>query len=369
MKDTSIKTNRLPEFIIFGIVSIFSMIYLKSILAPIFISILLAVIVRPIVDFLIKKKVPQTLSVFISIVTIIAVFGTFVYVILLEFGDLADKQTQIMQKFTDYKESIFASIKQTRNGEKLLGMIKGNLNLEGYMSSGLEKLMGTLNTSVDFFISLTLLPIYMFFFLMHPDFFFNAVSRIVDPNDKFEIKEIISACRKSLQSYFVGFFKVILILTILNSIGLLALGIENAIFYSALASLLNIVPYVGVLVGSLLPAFIALITKDSAWYAVGVIGWMSFVQFLEGNIITPKIVGDEIKINSFIVLVFLLLAGKIWGIVGLVVAIPIAAVLKEICKNIPKLQHYAYLIGEFPEKNKKKSKSKSIIEKLKLSIS
>jgi predicted PurR-regulated permease PerM len=101
----------------------------------------------------------------------------------------------------------------------------------------------------------------------------------------------------------------------------------------------------------------ALVTKDSAWYALGVIGWMSLVQILEGNFITPYIVGDQVKINPFMVLVFLLTAGKVWGVIGLMVAIPMAAVFKQICYHVPALNSVRYLMNPFPQDPKGSTKT------------
>ena len=77
------------------------------------------------------------------------------------------------------------------------------------------------------------------------------------------------------------------------------LGIGNPFFFGFLVALLLLIPYIGVIIGSLLTAVIALATKDSAWYAIGVIGVFGFIQFLEGNFITPKITGSKVSVNAF----------------------------------------------------------------------
>ena len=86
--------------------------------------------------------------------------------------------------------------------------------------------------------------------------------------------------------------------------------------------MLTIIPYVGISIGASLPAILALLTKDSAWYAVGVIGVHAIVQFLESNFITPKITGSKISINALAAIIALLIGGKIWGIAGMILAVP-----------------------------------------------
>lgn len=133
---------------------------------------------------------------------------------------------------------------------------------------------------------------------------------------------------------------------ILNSVGLYVLGIKYAFFFGFLAALLNLIPFVGVLIGSLLPALLALVTKDSYWYAVGAIGVMLFVQIMEGNLITPFVVGSRISINPLIVIFMFMLFGKLWGISGLVLALPLTAILKVLLDTIPACKAYCFILGE-----------------------
>jgi putative heme transporter len=137
-------------------------------------------------------------------------------------------------------------------------------------------------------------------------------------------KEIESVIR----GYISGLSIVVFIAGALNSIGLLMLGIEHAIFFGFLSGCLTVIPYVGITVGATLPAVLALVTKDSAWYAVGVVGVHAFVQFLEGNFITPKVTGSRISINAMAAILALLVGGKIWGIPGMILAVPAIGIVK-----------------------------------------
>ena len=93
-------------------------------------------------------------------------------------------------------------------------------------------------------------------------------------------------------------------------------------------------------------ALLAIVTMDSPWYAVGVIGIMSFVQFLEGNFITPNIVGSKVSVNPLAAIVALFLGGQLWGLSGLILALPVTAILKVILDTIPSLEPFGFLLGE-----------------------
>src|SRR5690606_27129207 len=107
-----------------------------------------------------------------------------------------------------------------------------------------------------------------------------------------------------------------------------------------LAGFLNIIPYIGVLIGSLFPVVLALITKDTPMYAVGALGVCVLTQFLENNVITPKVVGSSVSINPLASIFALLGFGMLWGVIGMVVAIPLMGMLKIVCDAVPGLQPY-----------------------------
>ena len=148
------------------------------------------------------------------------------------------------------------------------------------------------------------------------------------------------------QAYITGLMLVTLIVAILNTIGLLFLGIEHALFFGILSGILTIIPYIGIFLGALLPTLMALITKDSAWYAVGVIAVFFVVQFLEGNFITPRITGSKVSINALAAIIALLLGGKILGIAGMILAVPAIGVLKIMLAYSRRLKPFVILLGD-----------------------
>src|SRR5690606_41918749 len=141
-----------------------------------------------------------------------------------------------------------------------------------------------------------------------------------------------------VQSYLMGLILVMGIVAILNTVGLYILGVQYAWFFGTLASLLMLLPYIGIAIGSILPAIFALATKDSAWYALGVIAWFQVVQFLEGNFITPNIVGSKVSINPLMAIISIFLGGMLFGIAGLILALPLPATIKVILDYTPGTQ-------------------------------
>ncbi len=161
------------------------------------------------------------------------------------------------------------------------------------------------------------------------------------------------------QDYITGLFMVMAIVGALNSIGLFILGIKYALFFGLLASILTIIPYIGIFIGSLLPMAFALVTKDSAWYAVGVAAFFWVVQFLEGNFITPNIIGNKVSINPFAAILALFIGAEVWGAAGMILFIPFLAILKVLFDAVEPLQPFGFLIGD-PHASDKKYVFKAI---------
>jgi predicted PurR-regulated permease PerM len=184
---------------------------------------------------------------------------------------------------------------------------------------------------------------------------------------RYAIDTVLTKIYDVVHSYLTGLITVTLIVGSLNTIGLIALGIDYAIFFGFLAAALLVIPFIGILIGSILPIIVALVTKDSPMYAVGVAGVFVFVQFLEGNFITPQVVGSKISINGLVAIIALLLGSALWGIAGMALSLPTIAILKVIFDSVPDLKPYGYLLGE-PDHNRlleeKKKKMKDFVPEL-----
>jgi predicted PurR-regulated permease PerM len=215
------------------------------------------------------------------------------------------------------------------------------------MANSGRALVGTaLTTTTNMLTNLSILPVYVFFLLYYRDLFKQFFYKVFKDVKKAKINEVLCKIYDVVHSYLSGLFIVTLIVGTLNSIGLLALGIPSAFFFGFLAASLLILPYIGILVGSILPIVVALVTKDSPMYAVGVAGVFFFIQMLEGNLITPYIVGSKISVNPLAAILGLFLGGSLWGIAGMALALPLTATLKVIFDAVEPLKPYGYLMGE-----------------------
>lgn len=220
-----------------------------------------------------------------------------------------------------------------------------NERISDVAATGGKVMMRVFSGTGEVLAAIVPIPIIVFLLLLLKDKFRIFFEQLGKTRDGLML-DIMLRVSKLSRKYIRGVLIVIVILGVLNSIGFLLLDLKFAILIGFGIGFLNVIPYVGVLIGSIVPIIIALVTKDSLMYAVGAAGVCLATQFLENNFITPKVVGSSVSINPLASIGALLGFGMLWGVVGMVLAIPITGMLKIVCDSLPSLRPYGYLLGE-----------------------
>lgn len=176
--------------------------------------------------------------------------------------------------------------------------------------------------------------------------------QLVPERQKNNAREIITDIQKVSQQYLTGLGMMIVGLWIMYSIGFSIVGLKYAVFFAILCGLLEIIPFVGNLTGNLLAITMVIIQGGGIGMILGIIITYAIVQFLQTYILEPLVVGAEVNINPLFTILVLVAGELIWGIAGMVMAIPLLGIIKIICDHIEPLKPYGFLIGR--EKKKKK---------------
>lgn len=319
---------------------------LQSIIVPILFSIILSVLILPLAERLEKWGLGRVASSILTLIFFIILVCGIGYVLISQTINIGQDATDIVDKIRSLGLRIldWASDKFHMSKNEIIGRAETELSNSATSIGGyITGMINSIGNSLSFGI---LVPIMIFFFLYYRDFFKEFFCRVFSSSPREEIENLIAKIYDVLQNYLVGLVTVMGIIAILNTIGLMLLGIDYSWFFGILAALLTIFPYVGIFIGSIIPALFALATKDSAWYAAGVIIWFQLVQTLEGNFITPKIVGGKANLNPFVSLLSFFLGGMLFGISGMILALPLLAILKVIFDSIPETQAYGFLLSE-----------------------
>ncbi len=346
---------------------VYWLVVLQDILVPVFIAIILSMSIFPVANWLENKGLGRVWAVTITLILFTAVAAGVIYLASTQVSNFGEMIPQLQAKIMNWFNQIQRWGENTFHVEKQAQIAQLRKYGTGMLSTGGTFFSTALSTTGSLLGNLSLIPIYMFFFLYYRDFFKMFFYKVFNNVSRKRVDAVLTKIYEVVHSYLTGLVTVTLIVGTLNTVGLLALGIDYAVFFGFLAAALLVIPFIGILIGSILPIIIALITKDSPMYAVGVAGVFVFVQFLEGNFITPLIVGSKISINGLVAIIALLLGSALWGLAGMALSLPTIAILKVIFDAVPALKPYAYVLGE-PDHERlqfeKKRMSKGIVPSL-----
>lgn len=335
--------------ILFGLVLVFIVLsYGKFILMPLAFAALLAMLLEPVSRWLEGIKLPRALAIIVSMILVFVVLGGIISLLSMQLVQFTDRLPEANQKIQAISSDLLQFFEAKFN-------ISPNNQLE-YLEQGLSTVVNksgqyvstALGATTSVFTTLGLLPIFVFFMMYYKNMYRTFLHKMWDEDDQF-VNAIIDGIQSVTQNYIVGMMTVIFLLAILNAIGLWIVGIPHALFFAVFAALLAIIPYIGIIIGSLPAIIFALLFTDSLWNPVGVVAVFAIVQFLEGNFITPNIVGSRVSINPMIALVALLIGGELWGISGMILFVPFVGILKHIFDQVDGLKPLGYLFGDSAE--------------------
>lgn len=332
------------QLLLLGLIIAF-MILGRDILIPLTIAIVFTFLLLPVSSKLQQWHFPKVVAILISIIVALTFFTALIYFFYSQVVSFANDWPELEKSMLDKWESFQQYITETFNVSQYEQQVWIKSKIQETASSGGVLVLGIFSATTSFLASFALIPIYIFFLSFYKDKFKEFI-RLVSKEDKHE-QTLVMVKKVSLvsQKYLVGIFLDVVILSILNSTGFIILGLKHAVLFGVLASVLNIIPYIGVLIGSSLPILMALLTKDSMSYALGVAGICFFVQFLDNNFITPYVVGGSVSINPLTATIVLVASALIWGIPGMVLCMPLTGMAKVVCDNVDALKPYGYLLG------------------------
>jgi len=344
MKDIDLHLNKVVAYLIIVAITVALLYVGRQILVPLSFAMIAAFLLYPVCKFLERRiyRIPGIIVSFLLVFAIIAsvlyLFGTKFYALFENLKDFTKNIQIIITRITGFIDDNILG--ETAN---LKEIYDGNRNNIFDSVSLLEK---TFNISTAFLANFGLVIVYTFLFLLYRTSFKNfIIQRFAVKRKQEQAERLLVSIQKVAQNYFYGLFIIIIILGVLNGTGLWLIGVDYPFLFGFFAAFLAVIPYIGTFIGGLLPTLYAVINNDSLVPALLVVGWYVIVQTIEGNILTPKIVGARVSINPLFALIALLTGGVLWGIAGLVLFIPFVAIVKVIFEHVEQLKPYAQLLS------------------------
>ena len=342
------------SLVLIGLYVLISMLYIaKSILVPFIFALLIAILLYPVVQYLMRFKLNRIVSIAVAMFIGFLIIAGVAFLIISQVSRLSESWPALSEKFSDIINQAVTSIAGVFD-------IKPQKVQEWFTETKAEfteKLTATIGKSLVIFgsglVVLLLLPVYVFLILYYKPLLVAFILRLF-PTDKYnQVSNVISKIKSVIQNYLFGLVIEIGIIAMLQIVALLLLGIDYAILLGVLGALLNLIPYIGGIVAVALPMMVAIVTKSTAMYAVYVLIIFYVIQLIDNNYIFPVIVASKVKINALISIVAVLAGNALWGVPGMFLSLPIIAIMKLIFDHVEPLNPWGFLLGDtMPDKKK-----------------
>jgi predicted PurR-regulated permease PerM len=332
--------------IIMGLLAFFFILYIgRSVLVPVIFATILAILLNPLVNYLHRKKINRIIAITIALLLAIIVVASLVYFIVSQMAMFSSSMPQLQEGFKRMGNDVLGWVASTFNisNEKIgiwVQTMKG-----GTMNNSGVIIGQTVSGISNLFAFIFLLPVYIFMILFYKPLLLEFIARLFDKQKHNMVAEVLLESKTLIQSYLLGLLVETLIVAVLNSIGLLLLGVHYALLIGILGAILNIIPYIGGLVAITLPVIMTLATQNTT-AAIYVIIVYTIIQFVDNNLIVPRIVASKVRMNALVSLIVVLTGGALWGIPGMFLSIPLTAIAKVIFDRVEGLKPFGFLIGD-----------------------
>ncbi|WP_194778292.1 AI-2E family transporter [Pararhodonellum marinum] len=350
---------------IFGLFAV--MVLAKPVLIPLSMALLLSFILFPVVKKMEGWGLNKLLSAFLSILMIFVIVGLGITLFSTQIMGLSDQLNDFSGKIMSTLSEAVFFVNDNVN-------FIGDLEREDLVQNGKEwlknssgsLLQNTFSGTTAFLAGLFTTVIFTFLILIYREGLTRAFVAFGDEENKGRIFDMLKKIQQVGKQYLSGMFLLIIILGFANSLGLLIIGIDSPFLFGFLAALLSIVPFVGTTIGATIPVLYAFMSSDSLWVPIAVIILFWVIQIVESNFLNPKIVGSSLNVNALVAILSLLIGSAVWGIAGMVLFLPFAAILKVICEEFDQLKPIAMLISDDISGEQKKEQKNTIwFEKIK----
>ena len=309
-------------------------IVIATVFAPVLIAGLLYYLIRPFVQLL-MRYVPKLAGIVIVFAVIAIILSSLIYF----FGPVLQKQVESLAELAPEKVEDVTEESESRLMEFEVAGIRGSeiknqaLSYFENLSDGLmDNVMEIIGIFVNIAVVIIVVPFILFFLLKDDDKLIPYLMKYLSEDHKPEGHKLLKDVDRTLSTYIVSQALVALTVGILMYIGYLVIGLDYALILAVFAMFLIIVPFLGPIIGVIPAIFVALMSGDP-FMAIKVLLVLLVVQQLEGNLITPNIMGSRLNIHPLTIILLLLIAAALYGFIGILIAIPLYAVAKTLIHN------------------------------------
>lgn len=342
--DTSLlRKGGIGKISIIVLVVLVVMYFGRILFVPLFFAVLISFILYPACRWMENKRIPKSAAITIGLTAVILPVVGICYILVMQVIEIGHSWNLIWTKLEQvpWINDIIGTSTEPNAGK--------NDWLNKLISKNSSQVFSGVIVSLTTLVQIVIVPIYVAIILYQRHRLLEFLQHLFPESEAERVKGILQETVLTYYNFVKGMIVVYTVVGILNSAGLFFLGIPNPVIYGFSAAILTFIPYVGIMIASVMPMITAWAMYDSIYYPLGVAGVFAFVQFLEANIIFPLAVSYRVKVNMLFTLIAIFLGGIIWGASGMILFVPFVAILKLIADKSEKYKAFGALLGDDSE--------------------
>nr|MBS0037889.1 AI-2E family transporter [Saprospiraceae bacterium] len=351
--DQLAKINRILVFFLLIVVFLY---WGAPFLIPFIFGIFFAFLMVPLCNFLEKIRINRTIATLLSTLVVFIVFGSvlflFIYQIHLFVSDIPSVEDKVVS-FIESTQNKIESITSLTLGDQneILAERSDQIieKLEPFVTGFFGNVFGTV-------FSFLLVLVYVFLLLLYRKKLIDFVMMYIPRGEKDTAEDTLSKISKVAFHYLWGRAQVMILLGIMFFITFILFGLPYALLFTIFGSAITIIPYIGPLLSGLLPILFSFVYFESLEKILFFSTLVIVIQLIESYVLEPLILGKEVQLNPLIVIVAIVLGGIMWGLAGMILFVPIFAMIKIISLNHSGLQPIGFLLGHGEMEESKRQK-------------
>ncbi|AVR46347.1 AI-2E family transporter [Christiangramia fulva] len=318
----------------------------KGFFAPLFVAVVLSLIMLPASQWM-EKGIKRTLAAVFSSLILFFISLGLLFLISLQVKNFTSNWPQLKENLKPKIERIkeFAinntplTPERLKKVEKKAGEMISGSGGSGNVSKFIMALLSTLANYLLTFI-------YVFFLLAYRHIFKDFLINVFPRHKQPKVKQVISKSVHVVPEYLRGKLLLMGILAVLYSIGLGISGVNNYILVSIIAALLTIIPYLGNMIAFSMAVVFGFLTGGTIMTLVGIFLTFSVTQFVESYMLQPYVVGDKVDVHPFFVILVVIIGNILWGIIGMILAVPVMGIITMVLLNIQEVKPLGILLSK-----------------------
>ena len=313
---------------------------------PIVLALIIAILLHPVVGFFVHFKINRIFAISLTLFITLLIVTAFCFLIYSQANHFINSWSTILFKFTNLISECVSWSSNYLDIDKsqiLDWLAKTKTEFINSNSTNLNQTIVNLGSGL---LTLFLIPTYVFIILYYEPQLLEFTHSVFNKKNQSQISDVITKVKKLIQSYLIGLIIELIFVSIMNSVALLIIGVEYAVFIGIIGGLLNLIPYIGGIAGVVIPIIVSLAVKSSVWSAIWIVIAYIIIQLIDNNYIVPVIVASKVKINALFSVIIVIAGNTLWGATGMFLSIPLLAIAKLIFDHIESMKPWGFLLGD-----------------------